>query len=82
MSKGVNKIRHNEKYNRLSFYAFDKCALINLCKIIPSEYGISGVYQPNLKSFWFPDLKVYKMDIKEYVLYNPHHNLVYNGIEE
>ena len=40
-------------------------------------YKISGVYQKNDTSFWFPDLIVYKMNIQEYILFNPHHNLVY-----
>lgn len=77
-----NKFNKQEKYNRLSLYSFDKDALTNLCKIVPKQYKIDGVFQPDAKSFWFPDLKVYKMDIKEYVLYNPHHNLIYDGIEE
>ena len=57
---------------------------MNLCKIVYNnrDYKISGVYQKNDTSFWFPDLKVYKMDISEYVLYNPHHNLIYDSIEE
>lgn len=78
----VNKLNRHKKHNRLSLYSFDKVALINLCKIIPNVYKIDGVFQPNSKSFWFPDLKVYKMDISEYVLYNPHHNLIYDGIQE
>ena len=73
----LNKTNTNNKYNRLSIYLFDKYALNNLCKIIPSHYKISGVIQEDTKSFWFPDLIVYKMNIKEYVLYNPHHNLIY-----
>lgn len=78
----LNKTNTKEKYNRLSIYLFDKYALNNLCKIIPSHYNISGVFQENTKSFWFPDLIVYKMNIKEYVLYNPHHNLIYNEMIE
>ena len=78
----LNKLNRNKKNNRLSLYSFDKDALINLCRIIPNIYNIDGVYQPNSKSFWFPDLKVYKMDISEYVLYNPHHNLIYDSIQE
>lgn len=65
-----------EKYNRISFYAFDQSALTNLCKLLPND--ISGVYQPNTNSFWFPNLVIYKMDIEEYVLFNPHYNLEYN----
>jgi len=78
----LNKLNSNKKYNRLSIYSFDKYSLNNLCKITPKSYKIDGVFQPNSKSFWFPDLKVYKMDITEYVLYNPHHNLIYDKIVE
>lgn len=78
----LNKTSTKDKYNRLSIYLFDKYAMNNLCKIIPSSYKISGVIQENTKSFWFPDLIVYKMNIKEYVLYNPHHNLNYDKIIE
>lgn len=78
----LNKINTKKKYNRLSIYLFDKYALNNLCKVLPSHYKISGVLQENTKSFWFPDLIVYKMNIKEYVLFNPHHNLIYNNIVE
>lgn len=78
----LNKLNRHKKNNRLSLYTFDKNALINLCKIIPNTYNIDGVYQPNSKSFWFPDLKIYKMDISEYVLYNPHKNLIYDSIQE
>jgi hypothetical protein len=77
-----NKTNKKEMYNRLSIYLFDKYALNNLCKIIPSHFKISGVLQKNTKSFWFPDLVIYKMNIKEYVLFNPHHNLIYNKIVE
>jgi len=67
-----------EKFNRLSFYDFDKHAIMNLCKLVNnSKYKISGVYQKNDTSFWFPDLKVYKMNIEEYILFNPQDNLVY-----
>ena len=78
----LNKTNTKEMYNRLSIYLFDKYALNNLCKIIPSHFKISGVLQENTKSFWFPDLVIYKMNIKEYVLYNPHHNLIYDNIVE
>ena len=66
-----------QKYNRLSFYYFDKYALINLCKIVPKKI-ISGVYQKNTTSFWFPNFIIYKMNIEEYILFNPHKNLVYD----
>jgi len=72
------------KYNRLSFYLFDKYAIMNFCKIIYNnkKYNISGVYQKNDTSFWFPDLIVYKMNIQEYILFNPSHNLIYKKIIE
>jgi len=72
------------KYNRLSFYKFDKYAIMNLCNIFynKKQYKISGVYQKNTTSFWFPDLIVYKMNIEEYILFNPHHNLVYDKFIE
>jgi hypothetical protein len=72
----LNKTNH-QSHNRLSFYLFDKCALNNLCNLLPKKYKIEGVFQEDEKSFWFPDLIVYKMNIKEYVLFNPHHNLIY-----
>jgi hypothetical protein len=73
-----------KKYNRLSIYFFDKYSIMNLCKIVYNkrEYKISGVYQKNDTSFWFPDLVVYKMNIQEYILFNPSHNLVYDKIIE
>jgi len=68
-----------EKYNRLSFYSFDKHAIMNLCKIVnQKKYNISGVYQSNDSSFWFPNLIVYKMNIEEYILFNPHKNLIFS----
>jgi hypothetical protein len=71
------------KYNRLSFYNLDKHAVMNLCKLVNNtKYNISGVYQKNARSFWFPDLLVYKMNIQEYILFNPHHNLVYDNLIE
>jgi hypothetical protein len=66
-----------EKYNRISLYVFDKYAIMNLCKIVNKKYKISGVYQKNDTSFWFPDFIIYKMNIKEFILFNPHHNLEY-----
>lgn len=78
---GVSK---NKKYNRLSFYYFDKYAIMNLCKIVYNNknYNISGVYQPDTNSFWFPDLLVYQMNIQEYILFNPSHNLTYDKLIE
>ena len=72
------------KYNRLSIYSFDKYAIMNLCKIVyyNKTYNISGVYQKNESSFWFPDLLVYKMNIQEYILFNPSHNLIYDSLIE
>ena len=66
----------DNQLNRLSFYHLDKHAMMNLCKCVSKE--ISGVYQKNTNSFWFPDFIVYKMNIQEYILFNPHHNLVYD----
>ena len=72
-----------EKFNRLSFYDFDKHAIMNLCKIVNNKtYNISGVYQKNDTSFWFPDFIVYKMDIQEYILFDPQDNLVYDKLIE
>jgi hypothetical protein len=72
-----------EKFNRLSFVDFDKHAIMNLCKLVNNnKYKIAGVYQKNDTSFWFPNLIVYKMNIQEYILFNPHHNLVYDKIIE
>jgi hypothetical protein len=69
--------------NRLSFYDFDKHAIMNLCKIVNnSKFKIDGVYQKNDTSFWFPDLIVYKMNIQEYILFDPQDNLVYDTIIE
>lgn len=77
-------ISKKKKYNRLSFYFFDKYAIMNLCKIVynKKEYKISGVYQKNDSSFWFPNLIVYKMNIQEYILFNPSHNLEYDKVIE
>jgi len=77
-------LSNKEKYNRLSFYYFDKYAIMNLCKIVynKKEYKISGVYQKDDTSFWFPDFIIYKMDIEEYILFNPHHNLIYDKVIE
>lgn len=77
----LNSTNHT-KHNRLSFYLFDKVALRNLCRLIPEKYKIDGVIQYNLKSFWFPNLIFYQMDIKEYVLFRPHHNLKYDKLIE
>ena len=72
-----------EKLNRLSFYDFDKHSIMNLCKIVNNNfYNISGVYQKNDTSFWFPNFLLYKMDIQEYILFDPQDNLVYDKLIE
>lgn len=72
-----------ELSNRLSFYDFDKHAIMNLCKIVNnSKYKINGVYQKNDTSFWFPDFVIYKMNIQEYILFDPQDKLVYDSIIE
>jgi hypothetical protein len=72
-----------DKFNRLSFYDFDKHAIMNLCRLVNnSKYKISGVYQKNDTSFWFPHFIVYKMDIQEYILFDPQDNLVYDKLIE
>ena len=81
--KITSLLKKKKKLNRLSFYSFDKHAIMNLCKIVNNkQYNISGVYQKNDTSFWFPNLLVYKMNIQEYILFNPHHNLVYDKLIE
>ena len=81
--KVASVLGKKEKLNRLSFYSFDKHAIMNLCKLLHSKsYNISGVYQKNDTSFWFPDFIVYKMDIQEYILFNPQDNLVYDTLIE
>ena len=81
--KITSLLKKKDKLNRLSFYNFDKHAIMNLCKIVNNtKYDISGVYQKNDTSFWFPNLLVYKMNIQEYILFNPHHNLVYDKLIE
>jgi hypothetical protein len=81
--KITSLLKKKDKLNRLSFYNFDKHAIMNLCKIVNNnKHNISGVYQKNDTSFWFPNLLVYKMNIQEYILFNPHHNLVYDKLIE
>ena len=81
--KITSLLKKKDKLNRLSFYSFDKHAIMNLCKIVNNkQHNISGVYQKNDTSFWFPNLLVYKMNIQEYILFNPHHNLVYDKLIE
>ena len=65
-------------YNRLSFYELDKYAVLNICKLIKwKNLPISGIYQGNNESFWFPNIIIYKMNIEETILFNPHHNLIF-----
>jgi hypothetical protein len=81
--KVASLLGKKEKFNRLSFYDFDKHAIMNLCKLANNKtYNISGVYQKNDTSFWFPDFIVYKMDIQEYILFDPQDNLVYDKLIE
>ena len=81
--KITSLLKKKKKLNRLSFYSFDKHAIMNLCKIVNNnKYNISGVYQTNDTSFWFPNLLVYKMNIQEYILFNPYHNLEYDKLIE
>ena len=69
--------------NRLSIYLFDKYAIMNFCKLLrENKIDISGVYQKNDTSFWFPNFIVYKMNIQEYILFNPHKNLKYEKMVE
>ena len=76
-------IGKNTHLNRLSFYDFDKHAIMNLCNLVNNnKYNIRGVYQKNDKSFWFPDLIVYKMNIKEIILFNPQDYIVYDKLIE
>jgi len=81
--KVASLLGKKEKFNRLSFYDFDKHAIMNLCKLVNNKiYNISGVYQKNDTSFWFPDFVVYKMDIQEYILFDPQDNLLYDKLIE
>jgi hypothetical protein len=77
-------IFHNkQKYNRLSFYHLDKHAVLNVCKLLKSRnINISGLFQENTNSFWFPDFIVYKMNIEETILFYPHHNLTFYKLIE
>jgi len=73
----------HEKYNRLSFYDLDKHALLNICKLLKArDLNIHGIFQKNTTSFWFPDLIVYKMNIEETILFNPHRDLVFDKVIE
>ena len=65
------------KINRISLYELNKHVLVNLCKIIDD---IDGIYQPNTNSFWYPDFKVYHMNIEEYILFHGHKVLKLNKV--
>jgi hypothetical protein len=75
--RAANILSKKNKLNRISIYLFDKYAVSNLCRCLPKKYNIQGIYQPNADSFWFPNLILYKMNIEEFILFNPHKNLVY-----
>ena len=78
-----NLISSKKMNNRLSIYLFDKYAIMNFCKLLrENKIDISGVYQKNDTSFWFPNFIVYKMNIQEYILFNPHKNLKYEKMIE
>jgi hypothetical protein len=69
--------------NRLSFYQLDKHAVFNVCKLINANHlPISGIYQSNNNSFWFPNLLFYKMNIEETILFEPHENLIFEKMVE
>ena len=73
----ANIFNKKNMYNRISFYNFDKHALMNLCNIVKNRYNISGILVKNTTSFWFPNLIIYKMNIEEFIFFNPHKNLKY-----
>jgi len=75
--RATNIFSKQNKLNRISIYLFDKYAVSNLCSTLPKKDGIQGIYQPNADSFWFPNFVLYKMNIEEFILFNPHKNLVY-----
>ena len=69
--------------NRLSFYDLDKHAVLNVCKLVKANHlPISGIYQGNTDSFWFPNLIFYKMNIEETILFQPHETLIYDKMVE
>lgn len=56
---------------------------MNLCKIVNNKhYNISGVYQENTSSFWFPTMISNIKNLEEYILFNPHKHLVYDKLIE
>lgn len=76
----LNYFAEENGVNRLSFYLIDRHAVMNLSMCLPKH--ISGIYQPNAKSFWFPDFIVYKMNIQEYILFTPSRSLTFDKIVE
>jgi hypothetical protein len=74
----------DKKYNRLSIYALDKRVITNLCKIVAeNSLNISGVYQPNNHSFWFPKIIINRIqNIEEYILFNAYENLSFVKVIE
>jgi len=69
--------------NRLSFYDLDKHAVYNICRLVKSNHlPISGIFQANNNSFWFPNLLFYKMNIEETILFQPHETLIYDKMIE
>lgn len=69
--------------NRLSFYDLDRYAVFNVCKLVKANrIPISGIYQGNNDSFWFPNLLIYKMNIEETILFQPHKNLIFDKMVE
>ena len=87
VSTTVNDLVGNWKFTSLtgsdgiartdSAYLFDKYAVSNLCRCLPKKYNVAGIYHPNIDSFWFPNLIVYKMNIEEFILFNPGKTLFY-----
>jgi len=75
--KAMTLLPKKENQNRISFYLFDKYAVSNLCRCLPKKYNVAGIYHPNIDSFWFPNLIVYKMNIEEFILFNPGKTLFY-----
>ncbi len=88
----VNNLLRNQqsqhKNNRISFYELDKHVVNNFCKALPSckalqlpnRYRIEGLYQSGkTKSFWYPSFLKYSENMEEYILFNPHHELKYEG---
>jgi len=74
----LNQVESKDtKYNRLSIYEPDKSVIMNLCKLVSeNSLNISGVYQPNTHSFWFPKIIINRIqNIEEYILFNSYENL-------